>query len=745
MVLKKEDIKTFLENEVTAKLALSLIKNKFNVELPNNGILAGQALASAIMELLDIGISPIYNDIDIFYLINDYTLDKKRSIKEIIKERSNKTVRFSEVVTEYDHYNHKNYYYDKYSYKVEVSLKSGPLNKTYISYHGFVGDIKNLSSLIINNFDINSTQVAISLYNGNLEYTEEFVEFLYTKQLKVVRYNTPIHSYIRLAKKHAELKGTYVNIEEEKMLAMVYISTIKNLQESKRVLEGFKLMGVDHDINEVLNFSNIISSDITEKPILFGSIHREEVKKYISKDLRSLYDCITHSRDKSLYDHIMNDREKYDSYKPTEFYSEDMLILEGKDLTDYNVKKSSKILLTDTIDYSKSAGELTTLATSDPDKYFQQYLENISSFGVKSSKEFKFMLKKIEHLFFNLNKESTYKALQGGAEQIKKYDRSFVFTGNGETDIINVLSYQVGKLGAMYKSFQSTKKSTKKIFFMNNKQYKDLYGYDLCEEYLSATLYTTVNKVTLNTIQEIGKYINLIKDHNIHLFRSLDLNEAVTFLKNLRSLKKEYGEYIIGYLENDTNLSKYIVLDYSKFKAYIEDKLQLERKALKENSLSFNLENKYIVQELITSRELKEEGEYMGHCVGGYSHLVREGGTFIFSVKTTDKSHRATIEIVKEDSGDNYRLVQYKGRFNKHFTFKEAKPVLIELNKYFKTIFPMPKFLTREFTDIEKSDYHFFKDVLEDNIGPQRVGVYQPPEMNQDFPVIDIDDDDIPF
>ena len=90
--------------------------------------------------------------------------------------------------------------------------REGLLNWITISRVNDRENVKNYQ-YILRGFDFNCCQVGRDLNNNKLYYTEEFVEFLNTKQLEITAVYTPAHTAIRLFKKMKELQ-CYCNIEK---------------------------------------------------------------------------------------------------------------------------------------------------------------------------------------------------------------------------------------------------------------------------------------------------------------------------------------------------------------------------------------------------------------------------------------------------------------------------------------------------------------------------------------------------
>ena len=74
-------------------------------------------------------------------------------------------------------------------------------------------------------------------------------------------------------------------------------------------------------------------------------------------------------------------------------------------------------------------------------------------------------------------------------------------------------------------------------------------------------------------------------------------------------------------------------------------------------------EKRKLARQITTKEDLIEEGERMGHCVGGYYQSVREGTCYIFSL--TIKENFSTLEVRKNSAGKFY-IHQHQKRFNKH-------------------------------------------------------------------------------
>ena len=182
------------------------ILTKYSVAIPNEGFLAGGAIANTIFNLFWGGNYPI-NDIDIFYET------KRASSPNYSWDMIHTPLRTDKIVLEGDGYMvTKISYNENCSYKVLSTRRDGYLNMIEISSINNRSVVKNYE-YILKGFDLNCCQVGINLENNELVYTEEFELFLKTKQLELTTLYTPAHTAIRIFKKIDELQ-CYCNLDK---------------------------------------------------------------------------------------------------------------------------------------------------------------------------------------------------------------------------------------------------------------------------------------------------------------------------------------------------------------------------------------------------------------------------------------------------------------------------------------------------------------------------------------------------
>jgi hypothetical protein len=171
------------------------------------GFVAGQAVSSAVLELLGLPGGGVYHDIDIFI---DSAWWFKDSNSEVGADEENCAV----VSKSY----HLQTWYDELRVighddcTIVSSREEGKLNILQ-TYFGSREDFSYLYPYqLIAGFDINCVQAAVCLKTRKLFWTPAFEAFIQSRQLELTSLYTPVHSLLRLLKKRDELDGVFVNL-----------------------------------------------------------------------------------------------------------------------------------------------------------------------------------------------------------------------------------------------------------------------------------------------------------------------------------------------------------------------------------------------------------------------------------------------------------------------------------------------------------------------------------------------------
>ena len=162
--------------------------------LPSKGVIAGQAVCSAILEVLNLGVG-VYNDIDVFL---EATPEKELELisAEHLKEES---IRLGLPVAALDEYCGLGMAEDYF--EILGTTSDSALNFVWCRFKE-----KSLTpSHIVYSFDLNAVEAALDLETRQLTWSRAFEFFLNTRELQVTSLGTPYRTLLRYFKKRDEL------------------------------------------------------------------------------------------------------------------------------------------------------------------------------------------------------------------------------------------------------------------------------------------------------------------------------------------------------------------------------------------------------------------------------------------------------------------------------------------------------------------------------------------------------------
>ena len=201
-----------------------ILKQQFGT-LPQSGIFAGQAVASAVYSILDINhISP-YNDLDVFgtedelpkgiFGNNRYKPLLSRNNGEQSVALYEGSFSYNVGVIDVGSYSIEDSTVDPDNFKINY-VKIRPRNTKKTTGFG---------SHILKGFDINCVQVGVDAQTKEVFWTPEFLEFLDSRILEVNFYGTPMHSAVRLLKKKQALPWASLDVPSQ----MGKLQTVRQL------------------------------------------------------------------------------------------------------------------------------------------------------------------------------------------------------------------------------------------------------------------------------------------------------------------------------------------------------------------------------------------------------------------------------------------------------------------------------------------------------------------------------------
>lgn len=192
--------------------------------LPEWGLLAGQAVASAIDEVLGTG-TPVYNDIDWFVPEDRWERDadgnfRSRKRPERSGKRVGSQVQYKTLEELHsDGYDSTMCLAERSLYTVTHAEDHGMLNKVAVAWDYSTAKRQAERPFdLIQVFDTNNVQASVDLSTGLLTVTPAYREFFRTRQLKLDSTFTPVQSLLRFLKKADELPGVYADVQATKDL-----------------------------------------------------------------------------------------------------------------------------------------------------------------------------------------------------------------------------------------------------------------------------------------------------------------------------------------------------------------------------------------------------------------------------------------------------------------------------------------------------------------------------------------------
>ncbi|KWU17784.1 PcfJ domain-containing protein [Burkholderia cenocepacia] len=187
--------------------------------LPGKGLIAGQAVSSAVMDLLGAPCGGVYNDVDLFISHKDLEAVWMWYHMGALAEGETPPMwKFKQVRQQFSIFasqaSQNGYgelgFSGRSLYRVISSHREGMLNIVACEFMS----TENQQQLLLKGFDLNCVQVGVNLETQELFFTASFLEFADTQQLRICTLQTPSHTAIRYVRKLAELPGVFGNLDQ---------------------------------------------------------------------------------------------------------------------------------------------------------------------------------------------------------------------------------------------------------------------------------------------------------------------------------------------------------------------------------------------------------------------------------------------------------------------------------------------------------------------------------------------------
>jgi hypothetical protein len=186
--------KTTLGNHLVPEILAHLRKMS---PLPERGILGGQAVASAILDLY-YGGGGVYNDIDIFLLASEDKLTELKDPARIAEDALRLGLPIAVIDEDY-----RQLGLSDSAIKIAGCDEDGLLNTIWCD----PAESELLPGRLVYGFDLNAVEVALDIEHQELTWSKAFERFLETRELEITSLATPYRTLLRYFKKRYELKA----------------------------------------------------------------------------------------------------------------------------------------------------------------------------------------------------------------------------------------------------------------------------------------------------------------------------------------------------------------------------------------------------------------------------------------------------------------------------------------------------------------------------------------------------------
>jgi len=580
-------------------------------EVNIDGFIAGGAVANIINYML-YSVKPVIRDVDIFYPYNreiNYIPNIDASAKHDstqpsctwVSSKSSDMEEFrqafeSELTVDGDWYGNKWVQPNGDFCLMKSHFRQGMAN--YVEVHaGLSRHIKDKEKardakqlVILKGFDINSCQIGIDIKKEKLVYTEDFLEFIETRQMKVTIPVSPIQTSIRLIKKMKDMQA-YCDINNE--LKLLQYATFCTDKISNRFGSETYQKYLEHK-DDIDMFFEIVKVEKPERPAGYDDRgFKYEGMRSMDRLMPSL---MSDGIGRGFYvegKELWLFAPKLRSYDLKYHLNHPLSLINYWRMNEDNVAKTKKKKIGVIMDYLYKNGirkynpeekgswrvksdELVeeVLLTNEMGSYHKYKAHGITSFGVINHKT----VHRINHwLWFNLIAHKDY------------YDCDFHIK---HIDFVDKFMEEHRGL---------------RWLFDNSRHYDS------------------------RSVKAIGN----------------NLQSQYKAMKMIKTIANKRGEWIIGELENLNYDKREELISSDNPAEWINEYMDNVEKELSEPLVEpLSLEGFELLEcvtELITVKDLRSEGTKMGHCVGGYGNSIKDGRSRIFHIERNGIG--STVEI----------------------------------------------------------------------------------------------------
>ncbi len=580
-------------------------------QLPDFGIIAGQAVASACYDYAGTGFGPM-KDLDVFVHEDEAPFCPHLDVKESIvydedgniERPSYNPMRLSKSGVEkapslhaatcsmgqimfmgiHDNisagdykitYSHVDAINPDINY-VRVTLTTEEGNLTYPRMSGQAG-------IILNGFDINACEIAMDMHTKTVVWTEDFQNFLYHKRLSVNFFGTPMHTAVRLIEKSKKL--TFATLDKEYEMA--------RLQAAR-----YCIMAIEHEK---------ISDERQSKGF----------RGYTPGNLFSpMY--------KKRFEAVAGELSDYFILCENNYLFENVYLCEG---IDENGRKVSN---------SRTKVVKRTMYTLDPHTHNEDVLNFLLTMfggtrgGIDMSVEFFTSI--FNRLYLRMTSPKQAKILKAFTEKLICSDE------------FEYMEIAMRRFWALHIVFD-----TPFARQMNIKTHHNIFKYLNKHAFLLVALSSQNQKITSLMWHTIVKQLKWMEKNHMRYYTGIleqQYNKEKPWEIREESLKNGTAPFALDLLSD--NLRVDAKVKHEEYMSSLSEKVA-ESHLDKILSAPDMAQEKDCFTELHTAYSLFWEGEDLGHCVGGYYDLVDDGTFIIVGINTSKERYnldaRSTLRM----------------------------------------------------------------------------------------------------
>jgi len=225
------DIKEFLKSKETYLKLVDKLSTYTNLNEIKGGYIAGGSISNILFSMVHGG-EPVINDIDVYHQIYE---KKGIYLSKVAGWYPSSYVREDGLTIVDDDYGRVFISAKGARMQVKSHSRKGILNIIeYVYEDGNNKTTKDRDLIILEGFDLNCCKSGLDIEKKEIVFTDEFVDFLETKQLKVVSPCAPIQTTIRIKKKLRDL-DCFCDIEHEMRFLTIASKKITGSQMTRYI------------------------------------------------------------------------------------------------------------------------------------------------------------------------------------------------------------------------------------------------------------------------------------------------------------------------------------------------------------------------------------------------------------------------------------------------------------------------------------------------------------------------------